>query len=98
MIDVTPELGDFVDTAALIENLDLVISADTAVAHLAGALGKPVWLLSRYNGCWRWLPSRTDSPWYQTMKIFWQETSGDWSEPVRKVEEELRAMARNFHQ
>ena len=93
LLDMTSELGDFADTAALIENLDLVISADTAVAHLAGALGKPVWLLSRYDGCWRWMAPRTDSPWYPTMKIFWQEQPGDWGEVVRRVEQALRALA-----
>lgn len=92
MINMTSELRDFADTAALIENLDLVISADTAVAHLAGALGKPVWLLSRYDGCWRWMAPRTDSPWYPTMRIFWQEKPGDWSNPISQVERELREM------
>lgn len=94
MIDMTAELHDFADTAALIENLDLVISADTAVAHLAGALGKPVWLLSRYDGCWRWLEPRTDSPWYPSMKIFWQSQPGDWAEPIARVKQELQVMAK----
>jgi hypothetical protein len=94
MIDVTAELADFADTAALIENLDLVISADTAVAHLAGALGKPIWMLSRFEGNWRWMAPRTDSPWYPTMRIFWQERPGDWSGPIGQVEQELRALAR----
>src|SRR6202012_6018289 len=57
-------LGDFADTAALVANLDLLISADTSSAHLAGALGKAVWILGRYSGCWRWLEERSDSPWY----------------------------------
>ncbi len=73
------ELSDFADTAALIENLDLVISVDTALAHLAGALGKPVWILLRYSGEWRWLLGRQDSPWYPTARIFRQKTPGDWA-------------------
>ena len=62
--DFTDDLHDFADTAALIDGLDLVISVDTAVAHLAGALGKPVWLLNRFDTCFRWLQNRDDSPWY----------------------------------
>jgi len=68
--DWTEELNDFADTAALIEALDLVISVDTAVVHLAGALGKPVWLLNRFDTCWRWLLGRDDSPWYPTLRQF----------------------------
>jgi tetratricopeptide (TPR) repeat protein len=78
-------LTDFADTAALIENLDLVIAADTAVAHLAGALGKPVWLMNRYAACWRWLQVRSDSPWYPTMRQFRQPTVGDWDSVVAAV-------------
>jgi tetratricopeptide (TPR) repeat protein len=78
-------LKDFADTAALIENLDLVITVDSAVAHLAGALGKPVWLMNRYASCWRWLLHRTDSPWYPTMRLFRQPTLGDWRSVVRAV-------------
>ena len=63
---------DFADTAAIIANLDLVISVDTSVAHLAGAMGKPVFLLDRYDNCWRWLHGRTDTPWYPSMTIFRQ--------------------------
>ena len=76
--DWTDELDDFADTAALVEGLDLVISVDTAVAHLAGALGKPVWLLNRYDTCWRWLLNRDDSPWYPTLRQFRQTSLGDW--------------------
>ncbi len=71
-------LVDFSDTAALVEQLDLVISVDTATAHLAGAMGKPVWLLNRFDTCWRWLRARLDSPWYPSMRIFRQERDGDW--------------------
>jgi tetratricopeptide (TPR) repeat protein len=76
--DWTGELDDFAETAALIDGLDLVIAVDTAVAHLAGALGKPVWLLNRFDTCWRWLLDRPDSPWYPTMRIFRQPKLGDW--------------------
>lgn len=76
--DWMPEVEDFYDTAALIENLDLIISVDTAVVHLAGALGKPVWMLSRYDGCWRWMGPRADSPWYPTLRQFRQPKPGDW--------------------
>jgi ADP-heptose:LPS heptosyltransferase len=68
LVDVSSQLNDFSDTAALIENLDLVISVDTATAHLAAALGKPVWILSRFDNCWRWLLDRSDSPWYPTVR------------------------------
>jgi tetratricopeptide (TPR) repeat protein len=78
-------LEDFADTAALIENLDLVITVDTAIAHLAGALGKPVWLMNRYAACWRWLQDRDDSPWYPTLRQFRQSTVGDWTSVVTAV-------------
>jgi len=92
LIDYTEDLGDFYDTAALVMNLDLVISVDTSVAHLAGALGKPVWLLSRFDGCWRWLDGRTDSPWYPTMRLFRQKQAGKWEPVVAEVERELSAI------
>jgi Flp pilus assembly protein TadD len=76
------ELGDFADTAALIETLDLVISVDTSVAHLAGALGKPVCILSRFDGCWRWLQGRDDTPWYPSARLFRQPEPGDWRTPL----------------
>lgn len=81
---------DFLDTAALVEGLDLVITVDTAVAHLAGALGKPVWLLNRFASEWRWLLERSDSPWYPSMKIFRQPRPGDWESVIRQVAEELK--------
>jgi tetratricopeptide (TPR) repeat protein len=89
LIDLTAELGDFSDTAALIAGLDLVIAVDTAVAHLAGALARPVWILSRYEGDWRWLNGREDSPWYPTARVFHQRSTGAWDEVVDRVAAEL---------
>src|SRR5882672_11984440 len=82
-------LIDWTETAALIDALDLVISVDTAVAHMAGALGKPVWLLNRYNTDWRWLLNRSDSPWYSSMRIFRQPKMNDWDTVVAAVRHEL---------
>ena len=89
LIDLTPEIADFEGSAALIENLDLVITVDTSVCHLTGAIGKPVWMLNRYNTCWRWLMNREDSPWYPSMRIFRQPALGDWSSVVERVKREL---------
>ena len=83
------ELHDFSDTAALIENLDLVISVDTSTAHLAAAMGKLVWMLNRYDSCWRWLLERSDSPWYPSLKIYRQESPGDWGAVVLRVAADL---------
>ena len=88
--DFTAELNDFSDTAALIANLDLVISVDTAVVHLAGAMGKPAWLLNRYDSCWRWLRGRDDSPWYPTLRQFRQPQPGDWDTPIQRAATALR--------
>lgn len=90
--DFTADLHDFQDTAALIVNLDLVISVDTSVAHLAGALGKPVWLLNRFDTCWRWLLTRDDSPWYPTLRQFRQPRSGDWNSAVCAAREALQRL------
>ncbi len=89
MHDWTDELADFADTAALIEILDVVIGVDTAVVHLAGAMGKPVWLLNRFDTCWRWLRERNDSPWYPTLRQFRQPTAGDWDSVVGRVRDAL---------
>jgi hypothetical protein len=85
LVDFTAELEDFADTAALVAALDLVVSVDTSVAHLAAAMGKPVWILSRFDGCWRWLIDREDSPWYPTARIFHQPASGDWDSVVARI-------------
>ena len=87
IIDLAPAIDDFSDTAAIVANLDLVISVDTAVAHLAGALGKPCWiLLPDYKTDWRWLDAREDSPWYPgVVRLFRQQAMGDWSGLVAEV-------------
>jgi Tfp pilus assembly protein PilF len=83
---IGPQLGDFADTAAVIANLDLVISVDTAVAHLAGALGKPCWLLLPDYRCdWRWMAERGDSPWYPSMRLFRQPSGGGWAPVIAEV-------------
>ena len=91
-IDLTAEIYDFADTAALIANLDLVISIDTAAAHLAGAMGKPVWTLLPFVPDWRWLLGRDDSPWYPTMRLFRQPAPGDWERVMGRVGRELREL------
>ena len=88
---IAPRLQDFADTAGVIANLDLVISVDTAVAHLAGALGKPCWLLLPDHRCdWRWLTNRSDTPWYPSMRLFRQPSGGGWTEVIAEVASELR--------
>ena len=90
--DWTDELEDFADTAALVDGLDLVISVDTAVAHLAGALGKPVWLMNRFDTDWRWLLNRDDSPWYPLLRQFRQPSPGDWHSVIAGVRDALRRL------
>ncbi len=92
-IDPMPHIEDFADTAAVIANLDLVIGVDTAVIHLAGLMGKPVFLLDRYDACWRWLSGRSDSPWYPGLTIFRQQRPGDWAAPMQQAADALRAFA-----
>jgi hypothetical protein len=96
VIDWSADFHDFSDTAALIENLDLVIAVDTAVAHLAGALGKPLWLINRHNTCWRWLLDRDDSPWYPTARLFRQDATREWDSVVARVQAALRDYARDW--
>ena len=89
LIDYTDELHDFADTAAFIEQLDLVISVDTSVAHLAGAMGKPVWTLLPYVPDWRWMLQREDSPWYPTMRLFRQTAKGEWGPVFQRLVDAL---------
>ena len=83
------ELNDFTDTAALCELMDVVISVDTSVAHLAGALGKPTWVLLPYVPDWRWLLNRVDSPWYPSVKLYRQEADRDWGPVLERLAEDL---------
>lgn len=89
--DVSANLGDFADTAGLIANLDLVITVDTSVAHLAGAMGAPTWLLLPFAPDYRWLLGREDSPWYPTMRLWRQPAPGDWETPLRAIGAALAA-------
>lgn len=93
LTDPMEMVRDFADTAAIIANLDMVISVDTSVAHLAGAMGKPVFLLDRFDNCWRWLHGRTDSPWYPSMTIFRQPRVGDWGAVMHRAAASLTSLA-----
>ncbi len=93
--DPRGNIADFAGTTALISQLDLVIAVDTAVAHLAGALGKPVWVLLPFAPDWRWMLGREDSPWYPTMRLFRQERIGEWDAVIAKVRDQLTAFARS---
>ncbi|WP_325072960.1 glycosyltransferase family 9 protein [Paraburkholderia acidisoli] len=92
-LDPMGEVRDFADTAAIVAALDLVITVDTSMAHLAGALGKPVWVLSRYAACWRWFEDRDDSPWYPRTRVFRQTRRDAWDDALANVEAALRALA-----
>lgn len=96
MVDVSATISDFADTAAAIQQLDLVISVDTAVAHLAGALGRPVWTMLPYTADWRWLLDGSDSPWYPTMRLFRQPVWGNWSSVVQEVASELATLVKSY--
>jgi hypothetical protein len=87
--DLTDDIHDFSDTAALIEQLDLVMTVDTSVAHVAGALGKPVWVFLPANNDWRWMQNRDDSPWYPHTRLFKQTTLGEWTGPVAQAKAAL---------
>lgn len=89
ILDLSKHLVDFADTAYVISQLDLIISVDTAVVHLAGALGKPVWVILAYSPDWRWMLDRDDSPWYPTVKLFRQSQRGDWQGLFMQVKQEL---------
>jgi tetratricopeptide (TPR) repeat protein len=92
--DLSKSLTNFAETAAAITNMDLVISVDTAVVHLAGALGKPVWTLLQFNPDWRWMLDRNDSPWYSSMKLFRQEKRQDWQSVIERVTSDLRTLVK----
>jgi ADP-heptose:LPS heptosyltransferase len=94
-VNLGPLISDFADSAAIVKNLDLIISVDTAMAHLTGALGKDCWvLLPDYKTDWRWLTGRTDSPWYPcVMRLFRQPSMGDWATVVAEVSAALKGFA-----
>jgi ADP-heptose:LPS heptosyltransferase len=94
LVDLGGELGDFVDTAAVVSLLDIIVSVDTAVAHLAGALGKPVVVLLPLAADFRWMRQRDDTPWYPTAKLIRQQTFCDRDSAIARLGEELRAVAR----
>jgi hypothetical protein len=93
-MDWTEDLTDFAETAAMIQHLDLIVTVDTAVAHLAGAMGKRTWLMLPWIPDWRWMLERTDSPWYPTMRLFRQRKTGDWAEVLRQVAGSLQNESR----
>ena len=88
--DLSPQLTDFAETAAALANLDLIITIDTAIAHLAGAMGKPVWVMLKSSPDWRWLLGRSDSPWYASARLYRQQTPGDWGDVVRSIVADLK--------
>jgi len=94
--DLSNQLGDFADTAAVVSQLNLIITVDTAVAHLAGALGQPVWVLLSFVPDWRWMMDREDSPWYPTMRLFRQKHYGDWEGVLGRVGEALKELVAHF--
>jgi len=91
MRNVGEEFADFADTAGAIENMDLIISIDTSVAHLAGAMGKPTWVLLKFDADWRWLLERSDSPWYPSMRLFRQARNETWPTVIDRVTQALGA-------
>lgn len=93
LFDATADLSDFAETAALIANLDLVISVDSAIAHLAGGLGIPTWILLYHPSDWRWMRGRTDTPWYPSARLFRQAVAGEWTNVAGEVEAALRMIA-----
>jgi len=96
IVDLTNDLRDFTETAALVSCLDLVITVDTSVAHLAGALGRPTWILLPYTPDYRWLLNRTDSPWYPSVRLFRQTETREYGSVLARVHDELQALAAAF--
>ena len=94
LTDLSADLTDFGETAAVIANLDLVITVDTAIGHLTGAMGRPVWILLPRTSDWRWLLDRADSPWYPTMKLYRQQHAGDWAPVFAQMAADLERLLR----
>ena len=91
IVDLMRDVVDFADTAALVDQLDIVIGIDTSTIHLAAAMGKRVWLLSRFSGCWRWLADGVDSPWYPSLRIYRQDRPGNWDGVIDRIKRDLAA-------
>jgi ADP-heptose:LPS heptosyltransferase len=91
--EVGPDLHDFADTAAVMSLMDLIITTDTSVAHLAGALARPTWVMLQFVPDWRWMLNRDGSPWYPTVRLFRQKARGDWDGVIRHVADELARVA-----
>jgi Glycosyltransferase family 9 (heptosyltransferase) len=98
IVDLTEHLTDFVESAALISCLDLVITVDTSVAHLSGALGRPTWVLLPYTPDYRWLLDRDDSPWYPTLRLFRQDETRDYGGVINRVRSELATLIAAEHE
>ncbi len=96
VVDMSNHINDFSDTAAIIEQMDLVISVDTSVVHLAGAMGKPTINLLHFVNDWRWQNNREDSPWYPTMRLYQQAWNNDWVELITRLTPTLKNMAAQF--
>jgi ADP-heptose:LPS heptosyltransferase len=92
ILDAASNHGSMAETAALLATLDVVISIDTSIAHLAGAMGKPVWVLLAHLADWRWMERREDSPWYQSAKLIRQPSPGDWDSVIQQVIKELSVL------
>jgi tetratricopeptide (TPR) repeat protein len=96
IFNIAEDLRDFADTAGVIANLDLVISVDTSTAHLSAAMGKPTWILNRYDTCWRWLLDREDSPWYHSVKLYRQGSDRSWQPVLDRMSHDLCGLAERF--
>ena len=96
LTDLTAQLTDYAETAALLANLDLIVTVDTSIAHLAGAMGRPAWVLLPAAPDWRWLLARTDSPWYASLRLLRQQRAGDWAPVLAQVTHELPEFLRSL--
>ncbi|GEN13701.1 hypothetical protein NCH01_01320 [Neoasaia chiangmaiensis] len=97
VVDVTDGILDFADTAARLSGIDLLIAVDTSIVHLAGGLGMPVWMISRFDNCWRWMENRSDTPWYPGMRILRQSQPGDWDSVIEEARELLTQFSQIYH-
>ena len=96
LVDWTDELNDYGETAGLIAQLDLVVSVDTSIVHCAGAIGTPVWMLDRFDNCWRWGADPANPGWYLGLRVFRQRSFGDWSPVIEELREALSVWRRNY--